>query len=63
MESTLGVGAALLSKLAAERSGGRYLADVWINGSTVVLRGLKPSSGLVPLDPWLVLPEVRDRNA
>jgi ABC-type Fe3+ transport system substrate-binding protein len=63
VESTLGVGAALLSKLAAERSAGRYLADVWVNGSTVVLRGLKPSGGLVPLDPWLVLPEVRDKNA
>jgi iron(III) transport system substrate-binding protein len=63
VESTLGVGGALLSKLAAERAGGRYLADVWINGSTVILRGLKPSGGLVPLDPYLILPEVRDKNA
>lgn len=63
IESTLGVGAGLLSRLAAERAAGRYLADVWVNGSTVVLRGLKPQHGLAPLDPWLVLPEIRDPKA
>lgn len=63
VESAAGIGAALLSRIAAERSAGRYLADVWVNGSTVVLRGFKPSGGLVPLDPLLVLPEVRDKNA
>ncbi|MGA2395112.1 MAG: extracellular solute-binding protein [Candidatus Lustribacter sp.] len=63
VESTFGVGAALLTRLQAERNAGRYLADIWVNGSTVVLRGLKPQGGLVPLEPWLILPEVLDRNA
>ncbi len=63
VESTLGVGAGLLTRLAAERAAGRYLADVWVNGSTVVLKGLKPQHGLAPLDPFLILPEVRDKNA
>jgi ABC-type Fe3+ transport system substrate-binding protein len=63
VESTLGVGAGLLTRLASERAAGRYLADVWVNGSTVVLKGLKPQHGLAPLDPYLILPEVRDKNA
>lgn len=63
VDSTFGVGAALLTRLQAERNAGRYLADVWVNGSTVVLRGLKPQGGLVPLEPLLMLPEILDRNA
>jgi len=63
IESTMGVGAQLLSKLNAERAAGRFLGDIWVNGSTVVLRGLKPQHGLVPLDPLLVLPEIRERSA
>lgn len=63
VESSFGIGAALLTRLQAERNAGRYLADIWINGSTVVLRGLKPQGGLVPLEPLLMLPEVLDRNA
>lgn len=63
VDSAFGVGAQLLTRLQAERNAGRYLADIWINGSTVVLRGLKPQGGLVPLEPLLMLPEVTDRNA
>ena len=63
VDSTFGVGAALLTRLQAERNAGRYLADVWVNGSTVVLRGLKPQGGLVQLEPLLVLPEILDPHA
>jgi ABC-type Fe3+ transport system substrate-binding protein len=63
VESTLGVGAALLTRLNAERAAGRYIADVWVNGSTVALRGLKPLGGMKPLEPVLVLPEILDKRA
>jgi len=63
VESTMGVGAALLTRLNAERNAGRYIADVWINGSTVALLGLKPGGGMKPLEPQLILPEVLDKRA
>jgi iron(III) transport system substrate-binding protein len=63
VESTLGVGAALLTRLNAERSAGRYIADVWVNGSTVALLGLKPNGGMKPLEPQLILPEILDKRA
>ena len=63
IQSTLGVGAPLVARISAERAAGRNLADVFVNGSAVVLPVIKPQHGLLPLDPWLVLPEVRDRNA
>ncbi len=63
VQSTMGVGAQLVTRLQAERGAGRYLADVYVNGSTVALLGLKPSGGMQPLAPQLVLPEVTNRSA
>jgi iron(III) transport system substrate-binding protein len=63
VESTMGVGAQLVTRLQAERAAGRYIADVYINGSTVALRGFKPQGGLAPLEPLLMLPEVLDKRA
>jgi iron(III) transport system substrate-binding protein len=63
VESTMGVGAQLVTRLQAERSAGRYLADVYVNGSTVALLGLKPAGGMKTLEPLLVLPEVLNRSA
>lgn len=60
---TFAIGPQQQSRVQAERSGGRYIPDIWINGSTVALRGLKTVGALAPLEPLIVLPEIRDRHA
>jgi iron(III) transport system substrate-binding protein len=49
VQSTMGVGAQLVTRLQAERTAGRYLADVYVNGSTVALLGLKPGGAMQTL--------------
>lgn len=55
--------AAQVSRIFAERSGGRYIPDVYVNGSTSALRALKPAGALVPLEPLIVLPEILEKSA
>jgi iron(III) transport system substrate-binding protein len=52
-----------LSRLAAERAAGRYLADVWIGGTNPAVTQVKDAKYSVPLQPALVLPEVVDPAA
>src|SRR5262249_49171762 len=54
-------GAQQATKLAAERQGGKFLADVYIGGSGSVLRSLVAGNILDPLEPAMLLPEVRDK--
>ena len=56
-------GNALLTRIQAERAGGRYLPDAIVIGSSVLLLGLKPSGALQPLEPLLMLPEILDPSA
>jgi len=51
-----------ISRITRERSAGRYIADVVINGSTIPLT-LKGAGALQPLKPALMLPEVLDESA
>lgn len=53
----------LLSRIIAERQGGRYLFDVLPSFGTSAIIPLKPAGALEPLEPALILPEVRDPNA
>lgn len=50
----------LLPRILAERRAGKYLADVWISGTTTPIITLEPKGISVPLGPALTLPEVKD---
>jgi ABC-type Fe3+ transport system substrate-binding protein len=52
-----------LSRLAAERAAGRYLADVWVGGTNPAVTEVKDAHYSAPLLPALVLPEVLDPAA
>ncbi|MCZ7385584.1 MAG: extracellular solute-binding protein [Candidatus Methanoperedens sp.] len=57
-----GKGAELGKKLMAERQAGIYVQDVYIGGTTTILLALKPAGAIDPLEPALMLPEVRDKK-
>jgi iron(III) transport system substrate-binding protein len=48
------------SKINLERSGGQYNTDVLISGSAGILDSLVPNHALDPIEPALILPEVKD---
>jgi iron(III) transport system substrate-binding protein len=52
-----------VSRLSLERQAGRYLADLWIGGTTDAVTTLKEGRMNVPLRPQLALPEVLDESA
>jgi len=47
-------------RIQSERRAGVYYWDVIIAGSTTVFKSLKPAGVLEPLEPALILPEVKD---
>jgi iron(III) transport system substrate-binding protein len=49
-----------VEKLKTERAAGQYRADVVISGASTFLINLKPESALDPIEPALILPEVKD---
>jgi iron(III) transport system substrate-binding protein len=53
-------GAGILPRLSAERKADRYLWDIVITGTTTGLENLIPARVLDPLEPNIILPEVRD---
>lgn len=53
-------GAGILPRLGAERKAEKYLWDVVVTGTTTGLENLVPARMLDPLEPALVLPEVKD---
>jgi hypothetical protein len=48
----------LLPRLMAERRAGKYLADLWISGTTTPIITLEPNGISDPLGPALIVPEV-----
>lgn len=60
VESVGARGGEISEKLKAERRAGLHLVDVYIGGPTTVLTDLKPAGVLDPLEPALILPEVKD---
>lgn len=58
--SVEGWSTALLPRILAERRAGKYLADVWISGTTTPIITLEPKGISVPLGQALILPEVKD---
>lgn len=53
-------GAGIFPRLNAERKAGLYLWDVLISGTTTALDALIPNKFLDPLEPALILPEVKE---
>ncbi|HET8562395.1 MAG TPA: extracellular solute-binding protein [Candidatus Binatia bacterium] len=47
-------------RIAAERKAGRYLWDVFVHGTTTGLESMIPMGAFDPLDPALILPDVKD---
>lgn len=50
-------------RLSAEREAGQFLWDVVVTGTTTGLESLIPMGALDPVEPALLLPEVRDPNS
>jgi iron(III) transport system substrate-binding protein len=55
-------GSEAMPKLLAERQAGKYLVDLHIGGPGTPMRLLIPVGGLDPIEPALVLPEVKDTS-
>ncbi|MFC1868428.1 ABC transporter substrate-binding protein [Thermodesulfobacteriota bacterium] len=53
-------GGEMIGKMKKERGAGLYLADIIIHGPSTMINGVKPAGMLEPLDPLLMLPEVKD---
>jgi len=60
---TYGFGGELGARITAERAAGRYIPDVIVIGTSLILLTLKPAGALVPLEPYILLPEILNRNA
>lgn len=56
------LGGQLGARLKRERDAGLYLLDVVVHGTTTALTTLKPMGALDPIEPALILAEVRDRK-
>jgi iron(III) transport system substrate-binding protein len=53
----------LWPRMQAERAAERYLWDIFIGGGNTTPQVFKPAAAAAPLEPALVLPEVRDPTA
>lgn len=47
-------------RIGAERKAGRYLWDVFVHGTTTGLESMIPMGAFDPLEPALILPDVKD---
>jgi ABC-type Fe3+ transport system substrate-binding protein len=53
-------GSAMVSRLKTERTAGQYLWDIFLGGTSTPMTGLKPDGALDPIEPALILPEVKE---
>jgi iron(III) transport system substrate-binding protein len=60
--SVTGTGSQLGTRIAGERRGEKYLADVFGSGANTIYNILYKNKGLEPLKPALLLPEVVDAS-
>ncbi len=63
LEVTIAGGAQLTTKLLNERRAGIYTADVYMGGAATILNDLIPRNILEPIEPYLILPEVKEPSA
>lgn len=62
LEMTVARGTQLSAKLVTERNAGLYLADVYMGGQSDIVGSLFPNKILDPIEPGLILPEIKDPN-
>lgn len=55
-----GPGRQITPRVAAERGAGQYLWDILVTGTTTALTDMIPLKALDPIEPILILPEVKD---
>ena len=60
LEMTVGPPADLTAKLISERNAGIYTADIYMGGGASILSDYNPRNMLVPIEPYLILPEVKN---
>lgn len=60
VEFTVGRGPEITQKVLSEQRAGLFLADLYISGATNPIAQLKPAGTLLPMEPYLILPEVLD---
>jgi iron(III) transport system substrate-binding protein len=60
VEHSGGPPAQLVARLKQERDAGQYRWDVIVQGTTTAIKDLKPIGALDPIEPALILPEVKD---
>ena len=53
-------GGAIIQRMVSEAKANRQYFDLHIGGTESVITGLLPENVLDPVDPYLILPEVRD---
>ena len=58
--SVTGRGGELISRIMAERRAGKYLTDIYLGSSGTPVEVLYPAKILEPVQPILILPEVKD---
>ena len=51
------------ARVAAERKAGQFLWDIYIHGSTTALQAMIPMGAFDPLEPALILQDVKDPKA
>ncbi len=59
----VGTGPELTNKLITERNAGLYLADVILGGGTTLLTVMKPAGLLRPIEPEILLPQVKNPDS
>jgi len=60
VEFSAGRGSDVATKLIQERRAGLFLGDVYVGGTTTMMNVFKPAGVLDPLEPVMILPEVKD---
>ncbi len=60
LDVTVAQGPQLTTKLENERRAGLYLPDIYMGGTQSMAISLIPQKMLEPLEPYLILPEVKD---
>lgn len=63
VDATIAGGAELTTKLTNERRAGIYNADVYMGGASSMLSDLIPRDIFEPIEPYLILTEVKDPTA
>ncbi len=60
VETVAARGALIVRKIIEESRAGIHYFDLHIGGSESIVTGLLPEGILEPIEPWLILPEVKD---